>query len=609
MIVDFFRHGTGLSKGCLDYMLGEDREREHATVLSGDVQLTAQLIDSSPYSKKYTSGCLSFYEHDLTDQDKQQIMQDFEKCLFPGLDQDQYNILWIQHKDKINQDTEQTRLELNFVIPNVELSTGKRLQPFYAPVDLDRVDLFKQITNTKHQLYDPDDPDHRQLFLNKKNMPKDVKDFKEQLHQRIYRAIEKGDIADRTGLVSWLVSNEIKVTRQVKKSISIENPYEDGKRPIRLEGEIYEQSFRATGEYRQEVQQRISEYRGTTGERYRANLEDYQAQLEHKSQYHSDRYPTIGRESRPEHTEQLENSRETAQPIRSLADLEIEPSTATQRADRECREPSTQSEPQKETFCFEYRIDFDRSYSDYGDFLYRVSQQKQIQRDSNPEQRDRRKTSDSRPLEQIGGQFEHQHMQTEQQQNPTLMYSNQHAGRDLEQWHIHDSNGVLDNDRTRNTIIEDHRRTTATITATTNAVAAATADFRRDAEQDYQSLVSTVTDNQQQSGRLTASTKVISDNTEAISRARQKHSELYQPDQWQSHGNKPNHGQQREQFENDFKLTSVSVFRSRQSTAKLAENFSNIETILRKIAQQKLERQKVVEQPRPKRDRGMDFGM
>ena len=51
MIVDFFRHGTGLSKGCLDYLLGEDRERENAEILSGDVELIAQLIDSSPFAK------------------------------------------------------------------------------------------------------------------------------------------------------------------------------------------------------------------------------------------------------------------------------------------------------------------------------------------------------------------------------------------------------------------------------------------------------------------------------------------------------------------------------------------------------------------------------
>ena len=272
MIVDFFRHGSGLSKGCLDYLLGEDRERDNALVLSGDVELTAQLIDSSPFAKKYTSGCLSFYEHDLSDHDKQKIMQNFEECLFPGLEKDQYQILWVQHQDKVNQDTGETRLELNFVIPNVELSTGKRLQPFYAPVDLDRVDLFKQITNAEHGLYDPDDPNNQQLLINKKNLPKDVKDFKDQLHQRICQAVIDGKFADRQELVHWLESNEIKVTRQTQKSISIENPYEGATRPIRLSGEVYEQGFRATGEYRQEVQRRIEAYRGTTSERYRANI-------------------------------------------------------------------------------------------------------------------------------------------------------------------------------------------------------------------------------------------------------------------------------------------------------------------------------------------------
>ena len=307
------------------------------------MELTAQLIDSSPFAKKYTSGCLSFYEHDLNDQDKQQIMQNFEQCLFPALDPDQYQILWVQHQDKVNQDTGETRLELNFVIPNVELSTGKRLQPFYAPVDLDRVDLFKQITNTEHSLYDPDDPEHRQLFLNKKNLPKDVKDFKEQLHQRIYRAVANGDVADRQELVKWLESNQITVTRQTSKSISIENPYEDAKRPIRLNGEIYEQSFRATGEYRQEVQQRITEYRGTTGERYRTNVTDYQRQLEHKSQYYSDRYSTVGRENCPEHSRQCPDSRETARSIPSLATIEIESFNAIERADTDPRTANPKS--------------------------------------------------------------------------------------------------------------------------------------------------------------------------------------------------------------------------------------------------------------------------
>ena len=602
MIVDFFRHGSGLSKGCLDYLLGEDREREHAQVLSGDVELTAQLIDSSPFAKKYTSGCLSFYEHDLSDQDKQQIMQNFEECLFPGLDKDQYQILWVQHQDKFNQDTGETRLELNFVIPNVELSTGKRLQPFYAPVDLDRVDLFKQITNTEHSLYDPDDPEHRQLFLNKKNLPKDIKDFKAQLHQRVYRAVANGDVADRQELVQWLESNQINVTRQVKNSISIENPYEGAKRPIRLEGEIYEQGFRATGEYRQEVQQRIEEYRGTTSERYRANVTDYQRQLEHKSQYHCDRYPTVGRENSPEHSKQRPDGREAVKPVSELAAIEIEPFNAIKRANTESRTASPESSRTEKTYYFEYGTDFSSSYFAYSNFLAWSRHQKQVHRDADAKYSDQREANEGRPFEPIGRKFDDQHMQATRQQSSTSLYSDQQECWGMAGW-IYDSNGVLNDDRIRNTIIENHRRTTAAITATTSAVKAATASFRDNANQDYPSLVSTVKGNRERSAQLTASTEIISDNTDTISRARTQYSKLYRADQWQSPRDEPDYSEQRRSSGENLNHTAFSLVASDQSSAEFARNLRNIE---KNIVQMK-ERQNKIEKPQPKQDRGMDF--
>lgn len=604
MIVDFFRHGSGLSKGCLDYLLGEDREREHAQVLNGDVELTAQLIDSSPFAKKYTSGCLSFYEHDLSDQDKQKIMQNFEECLFPGLEKDQYQILWVQHQDKVNQDTGQTRLELNFVIPNVELSTGKRLQPFYAPVDLNRVDLFKQITNTEHSLYDPDDPAHRQLFLNKKNLPKDVKEFKAQLHQRVYRAIATGDVADRQELVQWLESNQIKVTRQTQKSISIENPYEGAKRPIRLTGEIYEQGFRATGEYRQEVQQRIEEYRGTTSERYRANVTDYQRQLEHKSQYHSDRYPAVGRENRPEHSEQRPDGREAVKPVSKLAAIEIEPFNAIKRASTEPRTASPESSGTEKTYHFEYGTDFSSSYFAYSDFIAWSHRQKQVQRSKDTQYRDQRETNEGRSSEQIRGQSEYQYMQESIEQQATIMRTDQQGRRELAE-RLHDSNGVLSDDRIRNAIIENHRRTTAAITATTTAVAEATANFRHSANQDYPSIVSAVKGNRERSAKLTASTKVISDNADTISRARTQYSKLYRADQWQSPRNEQDYSEQRRSSGENLNHTAFSLVRSSQSSEEFARNIRDIE----KNIVQMNERKQEIEKPRPKQDRGMYFGM
>ena len=604
MIVDFFRHGSGLSKGCLDYLLGEDQEREHAQVLSGDVELTAQLIDSSPFAKKYTSGCLSFYEHDLSDQDKQQIMQNFEQCLFPGLDQDQYQILWVQHQDKVNQDTGETRLELNFVIPNVELSTGKRLQPFYAPVDLDRVDLFKQITNAEHRLYDPDDPNNQQLLINKKNLPKDVRDFKAQLHQRIYRAVANGEIADRQKLVEWLESNEIKVTRQTQKSISIENPYEGATRPIRLSGEVYEQGFSATGEYRQEVQQRIATYRGTTSERYRANVTDYQRQLKHKSQYHSDRYPTVRREISAEPTEQLTAGREAARPVPSLATVQIEPFKANERADTDRRTASSEQKPTETAYYFEYGTDFGRCYFDYSHYCARFYGQKQVQRDTDTEYGHQRETNASGSPEPIGGQFDVQHMQTAKQQSPTSMYSDQQGRRGMAE-QLHGADGVLSDDRIRNTVIENHRRTTAAITATTNAVAAATENFRRFFQSSSENIRSTGADNQTRSRQLSANTKVISDNTEAISRIRAQYSDLYRADQWQSQRDEPNYNELRGRTGENLNRTAVSLVRSSQSAAELARNVRTIDANIVQVR----ERKKEMEQPQPKKDRGMNFGM
>ena len=604
MIVDFFRHGTGLSKGCLDYLLGEDRVREHAQVLSGDVELTAQLIDSSPFAKKYTSGCLSFYEHDLSDQDKQQIMQNFEQCLFPGLDQDQYKVLWVQHQDKVNQVTGETRLELNFVIPNVELSTGKRLQPFYAPVDLDRVDLFKQITNAEHRLYDPDDPNNQQLLINKKNLPKDVRDFKAQLHQRIYRAVANGEIADRQKLVEWLESNDVKVTRQTQKSISIENPYEGATRPIRLNGEVYEQGFRATGEYRQEVQQRIATYRGTTSERYRANVTDYQRQLKHKSQYHSDRYPTVRREISAEPTEQLTADRKAARPVPSLATVQIEPFKANERADTDRRTASSEQKPTETAYYFEYGTDFGRCYFDYSHYCAQFYGEKQVQRDSDAQYDDQRETNASGSPEPIGGQFDVQHMQTAKQQSPTLMYSDQQECRRMAE-RLHDSNGVLNDDRIRNTVIENHRRTTAAITATTSAIAAATAEFRRDAKENYPSLISTIKGNGERTERLSANTKVIIDNTDAISRIREKYGNVYRADQWQSQRDEPNYNELRGRTGENLNRTAVSLVRSSQSAAEFARNVRTIEANIIQMKERKME----MEQPQPKQDRGMSWGM
>jgi len=121
-------------------------------VLRGDPEQTRELIDSLDFKRKYTSGVLSFSEPDISHAKKSKIMDSWESALFPGMDKNQYSVLWVEHRDK-------GRLELNFVIPNVELQTGKRLQHYFDKADRNRVDAWQTLTNAAHGLTDPKDPE------------------------------------------------------------------------------------------------------------------------------------------------------------------------------------------------------------------------------------------------------------------------------------------------------------------------------------------------------------------------------------------------------------------------------------------------------------------
>ena len=299
MIVEFFRYGAGLSKGPLDYFLGKKRDREHARVLSGNEQEVAGLIDSSPFAKKYTSGCLSFYESDLSDEAKRKIMADFEHCLFPGMSSDQYRVLWIEHKDKLNEETGERRLELNFLIPNTEILTGNRLQPFYHEADMPRVDLFKKIINFEHQLHDPDDPMFRQDIKTKKSLPKNTADIKRVLDVAARKQIEGGFITDRESMKKWLTALGLEITGVKPNSISIRNPHNDDEksRPIRLTGAIYEQNFRFGAEGDSLTAAASERYRREARKRYGENLQRYAEQIDGKIREFEQKYQSIDPEA------------------------------------------------------------------------------------------------------------------------------------------------------------------------------------------------------------------------------------------------------------------------------------------------------------------------
>lgn len=331
MIVEFFNRGTGLASGSIDYFLGKNRDREGSRLLSGNLDEVAELIDSSPYTKKYTAGCLSFYEDDLEDSDKQRIMADFEKALFPGLTPDQYRIVWIEHRDKQNSETGKKRLELNFLIPNVEITTGKRLQPFFAKADLQRIDDFKTITNYRYRLFDPDDPLNKRSVKVAKNLPKDKKEFINAIHQEVTFAVVEGLVRDRDSLKQWMTNIGLEITKSTKKQISVKNPNNLDGQPIVLRGEFYEQDFRYS-EQSADLKRAASErYRAETATRLNNCTKRFKELCAAKGEYHLQRYTATNRPSARSTTAELAARKEAGSDVYPTSYGERNPTITTGR--------------------------------------------------------------------------------------------------------------------------------------------------------------------------------------------------------------------------------------------------------------------------------------
>ena len=287
MIVKFFTNGTGGSKGVFDYLLKDkeqpDGKRIGAEVLRGDIDNQALLIDSLDFKQKYTSGCLSFTEtaNQVTQEQKNALMDGFEQTIRAGLDVDRVSVSWIEHRDK-------GRLELNFVFANIDLEHGRAFQPYVHSVDKRRVNAWKDMQNIEHGFTDPNDPAKKRLMAQRDNLPRDVKDTRQAITEGLHALIIEGAITNREGVVQALKDGGFEIARETDRAISIKNP--TGKRNIRLTGGLYERDFNFSREVQNTVTAASKDYRARSTERYDAAKQLYDSEITRKRDYHQARH-------------------------------------------------------------------------------------------------------------------------------------------------------------------------------------------------------------------------------------------------------------------------------------------------------------------------------
>ena len=239
MIIKLFRRGTGRGSGPVDYLLSdkdsEGNPRPYAPeILFGDSDRTRHVIDSLDFRHKYTSGVLSFATEDRpTPAQQEQVIREFEDLAFAGLSRDRVLVLWVRHTGKDG------RVELHFVIPKVDLATGKQFNAFPPGWKKDFRD-WKNMTNLKNGWADPEDPDRARVRSPGEKEGVSRRREKERLTAHLVSKIKAREISDRDGVIEELKRQGYEIGRLSSEYLSIRK---EGNPPLRLKGGIFSESF------------------------------------------------------------------------------------------------------------------------------------------------------------------------------------------------------------------------------------------------------------------------------------------------------------------------------------------------------------------------------
>ncbi|MCQ2719319.1 relaxase/mobilization nuclease domain-containing protein [Helicobacter pylori] len=318
MLVKFWgtNQGGGDGDGSVNYLLNERVERGTAKVLKGDANLTRSLLLSLTQKHKACVGCLSFEESNIDESLKYELMESFENALLTQEMQGRYNILWVEHTDK-------GRLELNFVIPKIDLDKQKAFNPYYHKVDLKRIDTWKDCINLKHNFTNPKDLEKQhniQQHQTKNPQNKELLATYEKLDKLIQDNLGKL-FNSRDDIINFLKANQCEVTRQGKDYISVKLPNEP--KAKRLKGFYYHETFRTIkdirnqlSEARQRESQRERSNSHTTNDNHAELLRELENKLhrhiEYKQQYYKKLHQSTSKDPR-EPKEQLPKIRDSQQ--------------------------------------------------------------------------------------------------------------------------------------------------------------------------------------------------------------------------------------------------------------------------------------------------------
>jgi len=310
MHIKWLKHGRGDARKATAYVLAERDhqgiERAGVEVLRGNPEQVAEVANSLDFSRRYSSGVISWAKDDApTPEQVSKTVDEFAALTFAGLDQSRFAWTAVQHIEQNGA------IHVHILVARVDLDTGKAFNP--APPGWEKTyDPLRDALNYESGWARPDDPARARLvqpghqaLIDAAALRKGLTTptaAKEQVTAWLTSRIESGLVTDRASLAASLAELG-EITRQGKDYISVKLPGLD--KAIRLKGAIYGEQFQSGQPVRDaggESGERPAVDRSADERAAKAARRELAAAIERRVSFNEVRYgqPEQGRDQEPD---------------------------------------------------------------------------------------------------------------------------------------------------------------------------------------------------------------------------------------------------------------------------------------------------------------------
>jgi len=301
MHIKFIKTGKGSASAAKEYLLQkEDHKgitRADIQVLRGNPEHVTQLAESLKFKHKYTSGVIAWHKDDApTDNQIAQVLDDFERVAFAGLEPSQYAYYAVLHED-----TDGAK-HVHVIAPRVELSTGLSMN--IAPPNHQKTyDVLVDKYNVQHDWASPKDISRQKtMTIDKMQIHADTPNVqaKRMIHEVINELVERGSIKNNSDVRTKL-SEFGEITREGKDYISIKP--QGFKKAVRLKGAYYEREFsveRVSKEVRAEQEERSRPNQEDRSREYERVSTVFESIIEDRAKFNKGRYNNDAKEHQQE---------------------------------------------------------------------------------------------------------------------------------------------------------------------------------------------------------------------------------------------------------------------------------------------------------------------